>query len=77
MIFTAVDQFVGPLLEASRDMSLGVQMDVGHINRLLLRLYEQADAANDTEITNRCLDAWDAMFQHRVGGVRDLAKEIE
>lgn len=77
VIFTAVDQFVGPLLEASRDMSLGVQMDVGHINRLLLRLYEQADAANDTEITNRCLDAWDAMFQHRVGGVRDLAKEIE
>jgi hypothetical protein len=45
------------------------------ISPLLLRLYEQSqDQSPDT--ADRCLDAWDEMFEKRVGNTRDLTKEI-
>ena len=76
VIFAAASQFVGPLLEASRGYSQAIVIDVGHMNRLLLRLYEQAVSTSATEIINRCLDAWDSMFKQRVGGANEVAKNI-
>ncbi len=76
VLFSAVEQFVGPLLEDSRDMRTAVQLDVSHLNRLLLRLYEQAESAGERGIISGCLDAWDVMFEKRVGGAQDVAREI-
>ncbi|MEE9128814.1 MAG: hypothetical protein V3T84_02265 [Phycisphaerales bacterium] len=76
VLFSAVNQFVGPLLETSRDMSFAVHLDVDHLNRLLLRLYEQAVSAGEMAIANSCLDAWDVMFEQRVGGAQDVARAI-
>lgn len=41
-----------------------------------MRLYEQAEEAGDSQIVNRCLDAWDTMFERRVGVVHELARAI-
>jgi hypothetical protein len=70
------DQFVGPLRDASRDYSFGIGHDVSEFLPLLIRLYEQADEAKAIEAVNRCLDACDALFEKRVGVVRELAQAI-
>ncbi len=70
------DQFVGPLRDASRDMSQGIMHDLSQFVPMLIRLYEQAEEGKETEIVNRCLDAWDAMFEQRVGVVQELARAI-
>lgn len=76
VLFAMCDQFVGPLRDASRDSSFGISYDVSESLPLLMRLYEQADQEKATETVNRCLDAFDAMFEKRVGVVRELAKVI-
>jgi hypothetical protein len=76
VLLAMCDQFVGPLRDASRDASRGVRWDMSHFLPIMIRLYEQADESHETEIVQRCLDAWDAMFRHRVGIVRELADAI-
>lgn len=76
VLFAICDQFVGPLRDASRDSSFGIQHDVSQFMPILIRLHEQAEEANNTRVVNRCLDAWDAMFERRVGVVRELAQAI-
>jgi hypothetical protein len=76
VLFAMCDQFVGPLRDASRDLSFGIQHDVSQFMPILIRLHEQAEEANNTQVVNRCLDAWDAMFERRVGVVRELAQAI-
>ncbi len=46
------------------------------LSPLLLRLYEQAQE-RDPRIANLCLNAWDVLFEHRIGDVRDLTSRIE
>lgn len=76
IIFDTCDVFVGPLAELSRDPSTGMAHDALMICPLILRLYEQSQD-DSPEIKNRCLDAWDTMFEHRLGIVLDLMKEID
>jgi hypothetical protein len=45
------------------------------ISPLLFRLYEQSQDQY-VDIADRCLDAWDEMFEKRIGNTRDLTKEI-
>ena len=77
VILDIVSIFAGPLLEKSRDISTRLAHDVHLLSPLLLRLYDQSRDSGPAEIINGCLDAWDAMFERRIGVVRDLMKEID
>jgi len=76
IVFSICEAFAGPLAELSRDFSTGTAHDVSMICPLILRLYEQSKD-NHHEIMNRCLDAWDLMFEHRIGIVSDLMKQLD
>lgn len=69
--------FAGPLRDASRDMSTGIAGDVRMLPPLLLRLYEQAQDGADPNTINQCLDAWDLLFESRVGVVRELTHSLD
>ena len=75
-IFTICEEFAGPLAELSRDISQGIALDASKITSLLLRLYEQSKE-NNPEISDKCLDAWDILFENRIGRTREMTKEIE
>jgi len=75
-IFVICEEFTGPLAELSRDVSQGIAHDTPQLVSLLLRLYEQAKERNPT-IAAKCLDAWDILFEKRIGQVRDMTKAID
>jgi hypothetical protein len=64
------------LLESSRDFRTRMAGVISDISPLLLRLYEQAQEEMP-DVADRCLDAWDLLFEKRVGITRDLTKSIE
>lgn len=76
VLLTICDQFVGPLRETSRDPRKRGMHDVSQFQEILLRLYEQAVDAGDAIIGNRCLDAWDALFEGRVGMTQELSRAL-
>jgi hypothetical protein len=76
VLFAMCDQFTGPLGDASRDPSQRILWDMSNCLPILIRLYEQANEAGRADVVQRCLDAWDSMFQNRVGVVRELADAI-
>jgi len=75
-VFTICKEFTDHLAELSRDFSQGLAHDVSKVLPLLLRLYEQLKD-NLPEIMNRCLDAWDILFENRIGHTREMTKIIE
>lgn len=77
LILSICEVFCGSLRDASRDMATGVAADTHMIPPLLLRLYEQAQGQGDADTVNRCLDAWDLLFENRVGMTRELTVAIE
>lgn len=68
--------FSGPLREQSRDIQTGIAADAFLIPSLILRLYEQAHEQQELDTANLCLDAWDMLFESRVGRTRELAKSM-
>jgi hypothetical protein len=68
--------FSGPLREQSRDFQTGISADASTIPSLILRLYEQAHERQDDVTENQCLDAWDMLFENRVGMTRELARSM-
>ena len=77
LILSVCEVFCGSLRDASRDMATGVAGDAHTLPPLLLRLYEQAHGQGDADTVNRCLDAWDLLFESRVGMARELTVAIE
>jgi len=77
LILSVCEVFCGSLRDASHDMATGIAADAHMIPPLLLRLYEQAHGQTDADTVNRCLDAWDLLFEKRVGMTRDLTLAIE
>lgn len=75
-IFAICEEFAGPLAELSRDVSQGIAHDASNITSLLLRLYEQSKE-HHPNIADKCLDAWDILFENRIGHTRDMTKAIE
>lgn len=67
----------GPLVEHTRGFATALGHDVRHVPPLLLRLYEQAQDEEMPSVQNKCLDAWDILFEHRVGMIRDLTKALD
>jgi len=76
-IFTMCDVFSSSLKERSRETSTGLPHAISEIVPILLRLYEHALASENTDIANRCLDAWDMLFMNRIGMVGQLTRAIE
>ena len=77
LVLMICEVLAGSLRGASRDMSTGVAGDAHCIPPMLLRLYEQAQEQGDAQVLGRCLDAWDMLFEHRVGTTRDLVHAME
>jgi hypothetical protein len=77
LILSVCEVFCGSLRDASRDMATGVSADAHRIPPLLLRLYDQAQGQRDAHTVNRCVDAWDLLFENRVGMTRELTVAIE
>jgi hypothetical protein len=77
LVLMICEVFAGSLRDASRDMSTGVAGDAHSIPPMLLRLYEQAKEQGDVQILGRCLNAWDLLFEHRVGTTRDMVLAME
>ncbi|MCP4613276.1 MAG: hypothetical protein GY845_31685 [Planctomycetes bacterium] len=75
-IFVICEEFTGPLAELSRDISQGIAHDSSQVVSLLLRLYDQAKEHYPT-IAAKCLDAWDILFENRIGQARDITKTID
>ena len=74
-IYVICQEFVGPLAELSRNGATGIAHDASEIPSLLLRLYEQSEGSHP-DIRDKCLDAFDALFEHRIGPARTLTKSI-
>lgn len=75
VVFDVCDIFSGPLADSSRDTSYAVAGDAGMIAPLLLRLYEQAET-DQSDIRQRCLDAWDELLRNRVGDVASITDSL-
>ncbi|RJQ38130.1 MAG: hypothetical protein C4550_07080 [Nitrospiraceae bacterium] len=76
-IFAICDAYSTTLKEKSRDVGSTVPHTISETLSILLRLYEQAQSTEKTDIASRCLDIWDTLFQNRVGIVRSLSNAIE
>jgi len=76
-IFTICEVFSTTLKEQSRNVGSVIPHAVSRTSSILLRLYEQAQTAENAQIANRCLDIWDMLFENRVGIVRELTNAIE
>lgn len=62
-------------VDDSKDKSTRLYFASTQISPLLLRLYEQSQDQSP-DISDRCLDAWDELFEKRIGNTRELTKGI-
>ncbi len=69
--------FSSSLRDDSRDAGSIVASCTPIIGPILLRLYEQAQGQGDRDLSARCLDTWDLLFENRVGTTRDLVRTME
>lgn len=76
-IFTVCEELSTTLKEKSRDTSSPYPYAASEISSILLRLYEQAQGERNKQITDRCLDIWDMLFENRVGRAIELTSSIE
>ncbi|MDO9585366.1 MAG: HEAT repeat domain-containing protein, partial [Syntrophales bacterium] len=77
IIFAVCEVFSTTLKEKSREAGSDVPHTMSQVCSLLLRLYEQAQGANNNKIVNYCMDIWDMLFESRVGMIRQLTSAIE
>jgi hypothetical protein len=75
-IFVICEEFTGPLAEFSRGLSQGITHNVSQVVSLLLRLYDQAKEYHPA-IAAKCLDAWDVLFEKRIGQTREMTRAID
>ncbi len=70
VVFTVCDRFFVPPQEKNHLMTL-------EVSSILLRLYESAQGGQKIQITDRCLDTWDLLFENRVEMAMGLTRNIE
>ncbi|WP_419621778.1 hypothetical protein, partial [Thiolapillus sp.] len=70
VVFTVCDRFFVPPQEKNHLMTL-------EVSSILLRLYESAQEGQKIQITDRCLDTWDLLFENRVEMAMGLTRNIE
>lgn len=76
IILDVCETLTTTLLEETRKSGMPMRHLIGDMSPLLLRLYEQTQEERP-DIAYRCLDAWDILFEKRVGSTRELTKGIE
>jgi hypothetical protein len=77
VICDACERLVQAATEPARAQESHYHHSLWCLPPLLLRLYEQAQDQRDGGIQNRCLDAWDRLFESRVGVTRELTRAID
>ena len=77
VILNICEQFGGPFRNGFRDTARGLFGATSELIPLLLRLYEQAQDHQDMNLRTRCLDAWDQLFEARIGRTRELTIAIQ
>lgn len=73
VIMKFVDHLVAHL-QTTTDLAEGWRFH--DLPGVLLRLYEESQAARDSECVGACLDAWDRLFEAGFDRVRDLSNEL-
>lgn len=76
IILNACNEIKSSHIDKTRNFRSLIHNELSLISTLLLRLYEQS-IEEHSDIANQCLDAWDTFYEHRVGFVRKLTKDIE
>ncbi len=76
-IFAVCEAFSSTLQEKTRDIGSGYPQMASEMSSILLRLYEQAQGERNTQVTSRCLDIWDLLFENRLSPVLKLTTSIE
>ncbi len=76
IIFEICRQLTTELLELSKNPHSHFSFSIEGISSILLRLSEQA-IGESPKIADQCLDAWDILYEHRVGITRELTEAID
>jgi len=76
-IEACVAQLSGALAASTQSSAYHNSMAAGDIATILLRLYQQSEAASDRDLRRRCLDQWDALLKARVGMDQDVLTKID
>jgi hypothetical protein len=76
-IEASVAQLSGALAASTQSMAHHNAMAGRDIATILLRLYQQAEAAADANLRRRCLDQWDALLRARVGMGQDVLTKLD
>ena len=76
-IFKICEVFSTRLQNQSRDYSSDTPHIVSKVCSLVLRLYEQSQGSGNSDVSQRCLEIWDMLFENRVGITRELTAKIE
>jgi hypothetical protein len=77
IIFEICKVFSTTLQKQSRDHPSDTPHMVSKVCSLVLRLYEQSQGSGTSDVSQRCLDIWDMLFENRVGVTRELTAAIE
>jgi len=72
-----VKQFAGPLAASTQSMAHSNATAGSDMSTILLRLYQQAEAADVASVRSRCLDQWDALLEARVGTGMDFLSKLD
>lgn len=67
MVLVAADRFARELAPQTPSIQYRLGLAGREMSALLLKLYDAAGKAGDSELASSCLDRWDALFANRVG----------
>lgn len=77
VILRYCDKLAKDVSDQTRGIQHSLSLYMDKLVQVLLRLYDQAQTAQHSEIQSRCLDTWDLLLMHRVGTVFGLLNKID
>ena len=77
VILRFCEKLAKDLADQTRGMQHALSLYIDKLVQVLLRLYDQAQTGQHSEIQSRCLDTWDLLLKHRVGTVFGLLNKID
>ena len=75
-IVQLAEMFTTTLAEEARNIQRSLFFEGRSIGRIVLRLYEQAEAGENADTRRRCLDVIDSMMQKGVGDVSEAISKL-
>ena len=77
VILRFCDKLAKDVADQTRGVQRPLSLYMDKLVQVLLRLYDQAQTGQHSEIQSRCLDTWDLLLMHRVGTVFGLLNKID